>query len=258
MAKNNPRHLIHLPLRLLRFVIAWAFMIIYWPVILGLHLLILKRTPPLIMMRAIRLWARATFKTLKIRIHVLNPSTFETIEARVVICNHQSTLDLPWGGYICPPSPVTIGKKEVIWIPILNLMFWALDFIRIDRANTAKALASLEGVADRIRKDRRSLVVAPEGTRSPTGELLPFKKGAFHIAIQAQAPIHPVVVHGAFECLPKSRFLPVPGDIYIQFLDPISTVGLVPTQAGELSFKTESLVRQALQKLRASYPLGQH
>jgi 1-acyl-sn-glycerol-3-phosphate acyltransferase len=174
----------------------------------------------------------------------------------VVVCNHQSTLDLPWGGTICPPRPVTIGKKEVVFIPILNLIFWALDFIRVDRGNTKKALASLEGVADQLKKGKRSLVIAPEGTRSPSGELLPFKKGAFHIAVQAQAPICPVVVHGAHDCLPKHRLLPRKGTIYIQFLEPISTRGKTASDVSDLTQQTESAIREALTTLRVRYPIS--
>jgi 1-acyl-sn-glycerol-3-phosphate acyltransferase len=238
-----------------RYTLAWLFMSLYWPVVLGLHLLCLKRTPHMVMMRAIRFWGRTTFKILGVPIHIINESTLDTRQARVVVCNHQSALDLAWGGVICPPLPVTIGKKEVIWIPILNLLFWALDFIRIDRSNTVKALASLQGVAEKIRLGGRSLVVAPEGTRSPDGNILPFKKGAFHIAIEGQLPVHPVVVHGAFEILPKHRLLPGQGPLYIQFLEPIPTSGMNRDQVTELTQEVENRVRKALASLRQNYPL---
>jgi len=207
------------------------------------------------MMRAIRFWGSTTFRILDVPIHIINKSTIEARQARVVVCNHQSALDLAWGGVICPPLPVTIGKKEVIWIPILNLLFWALDFIRIDRSNTVKALASLQGVAEKIRLGARSLVIAPEGTRSPDGEILPFKKGAFHIAIEGQLPIHPVVVHGAYEILPKQRILPSRGPLYIEFLEPITTVGMKREQVSELTQLVETRVRSALSQLRKNYPL---
>ena len=242
-------------IRALRFFAAWVFMATFWLVVLSLHMLVLKQTPPLIMMRLIRYWGRTTFKILGVPVHILNASTFDSVSPRVVVCNHQSALDLPWGGVICPPLPVTIGKKEVIWIPILNLLFWALDFIRIDRSNPARAIATLHGVAERIRAGQRSLVVAPEGTRSPNGEVLPFKKGAFHIAIEGGLPIHPVVVHGAFQVLPKNRILPKRGPIYIQFLDPVPTAGMKATDVSNLTQLIETQVREAHHQLQARFPL---
>jgi 1-acyl-sn-glycerol-3-phosphate acyltransferase len=248
--KNNPIQ------QLIRYLFAWIFMFVYWPIVLSFHLVTFKQMPDSWLKAAIRFWGRSIFKILGIRIHQVNHSTVETTEARVVICNHQSTLDLPWGGAICPARPVTIGKKEVIYIPILNLIFWALDFIRVDRGNTQKALASLEGVAEQIKTGRKSLVIAPEGTRSPTGDVLPFKKGAFHIAVQAQVPIHPVIVHGAFECLPKHRWLPRRGDLYIQFLEPISTLGKSAADVPALTLQAENAVREGLTTLRARFPIS--
>jgi 1-acyl-sn-glycerol-3-phosphate acyltransferase len=255
METTNPLKPEWLAIRALRFLVAWVFMATFWIVVLTIHLLLLKRTSPLFMMHLIRFWGRTTFKILGVPVHVVNTSTLDEVGARVVVCNHQSALDLPWGGVICPPNPVTIGKKEVIWIPILNLLFWALDFIRIDRSNPARAIATLKGVAERIRKGRRSLVVAPEGTRSPDGALLPFKKGAFHIAIEGGLPIHPVVVHGAFEVLPKNRLLPSRGPIYIQFLEPISTQGLPLAEVTSLTKRVEDQIRTTLHQLRLKYPL---
>ena len=71
--------------------------------------------------------------------------------------------------------------------------------------------------------DNRTIVISPEGTRSKNGELGEFKAGAFHMAIQTKAPVHPMVVAGAFELMPKSSWIPKPGTILLKFLPPIPT-----------------------------------
>jgi 1-acyl-sn-glycerol-3-phosphate acyltransferase len=212
--------------RLLRSAVVWIFMTIYWPIVIGIHLLCLKRLPPSFIATAARRWGWAALWILGIRLEIQNESTISTQAARVVIVNHQSAVDLVWGAVICPPSPLGIGKREVVYVPIFNLIWWGLDFIRIDRSNHAQAILALAGVADLVAKDRRSLIIAPEGTRTPDGSIGKFKKGAFLLARQARVPICPVVVSGAFESLPKGNILPRKGTIKLRFLPPVSTEGV--------------------------------
>lgn len=220
--------------RLLAFLAAWIFTALYWLSVLALHLLSFKRLPAPWLNKLIHAWGRATLAILGIRLEILNESTISTRSSRVVIVNHESALDLVWGAAICPPAPLAIGKREVIYIPVINLIWWALDFIRIDRSNHAKAIAALFGVSETIALENRSLVISPEGTRTHDGTMGRFKKGAFHIARQAGVPICPVVAVGAYELLPRQRLLPRRGVIKLSFLPPISTEGL--TREGEEQF----------------------
>jgi 1-acyl-sn-glycerol-3-phosphate acyltransferase len=205
----------------LRTAIAWLFTAVYLTSLILAYVLCFKRWPDRWIQRGIRFWGKSSLAILGIRVELANTSTIETRTARVLIVNHQSTLDLLWGATIYPPAPLAIGKKEVLWIPLLNLAWWGLDFIRIDRKNRTKALKSLEHVAETVKKGSRTLVIAPEGTRSADGQLLPFKKGAFHIALQAQVPVCPVVVAGAARLMPKHRFVAYPGVIRLKFLEPL-------------------------------------
>lgn len=197
-------------------------MLVYWSAVLTLHLLTLKRLPTEWMAAIIRFWGKTSLWLLGIRLELTNSSTLITQSPRVIVTNHQSALDLLWGAAICPPAPLAIGKREVIYVPVLNLIWWVLDFVRIDRTNRNTSIEALNRAGCKIVEGRRSLLIAPEGTRTPDGAILPFKKGAFHIARRAGVPIHPVVVSGAFELMSKKSLIPRPGVIRLRFLPPVS------------------------------------
>lgn len=211
---------------LVRNLLAWTFALFFWTLVLLLALITLRQIPQSFMHQPIRLWGRVSLWILGIRLVCVNANPFTTRKSRVVICNHQSALDIPIAAAICPPAPLAVGKKEVLYVPLINLAWWIFRFIRIDRKDRQKALKSLAGVAEEVRNHERSFVIAPEGTRCLDGKMGPFKKGAFHIAIQAQAPICPVLIQGAFELMPKGTLLPRAGTVRIEFLSEAPTQGL--------------------------------
>lgn len=214
------------PVRLLRLVAAWAYTALYWTLAVMATLTTGSfRLTPRRAQEASRRWARGACRILGLRIELENASTLETEEPRVVIFNHQSALDMLWVAWTSPPGPLAMGKKELAWIPIVNLAWWALDYRLVDRNDPRRAAACLKGVPAEV-AGGRSLLIAPEGTRSPDGAMLPFKKGAFVTAIRAQAPLYPVLVCGAYELLPKSGLLPRPGTIRLRYLPPVPTAGL--------------------------------
>jgi 1-acyl-sn-glycerol-3-phosphate acyltransferase len=203
----------------IRILIVWVLSAVYWPILLAFYVITLRRLPEAWRTGSIRLWGRATAFLLGVRVELETPYPFTDARPRVLVINHQSALDVVWGAMICPPAPLVIGKKEVIYIPLLNLVWWAFGFIHVDRKNSLKALRALQGVAQAIRASR-SLIIAPEGTRSPDGLFLPFKKGAFHLSMQSGAPVFPIVVCGAYELMPKKAFTARPGVIRLRFLSP--------------------------------------
>lgn len=236
-------------IQLARAVAAWIFTGFYWIVALFIYLMTLRRISEKYVAGAIRFWGRTVLRILDIRLELLNPNPLLTRAPRVVICNHQSALDLVWGAAICPEGTLVIGKKEIAYVPVVNLIWWALDFIRIDRNDPARSTASLEGVVEKIVKHSRTLFLSPEGTRTPDGSLLPFKKGAFHIAIRSGAPIYPVVVTGAYECLPKKAYLPRRGVIRVRFLPIIETKGFDRKNADDLCARTREAIATAYSEI---------
>ncbi|HTL11344.1 MAG TPA: lysophospholipid acyltransferase family protein [Bdellovibrionota bacterium] len=203
----------------------WTFSITFWTLYLTVEVLTLRQLPDRWFVGCVRWWAARALWLVGARLDFPLEDPMVEPEARVLICNHQSGLDLLWGGLICPARPLAIGKKELIWIPLVNVLWWALRFIRIDRSNTAKALEALEGVAEEVRTNRRTLILAPEGTRTRDGRIGPFKKGAFQIARKAGVKIHPVVVHGPFACMPRGSFLMRGGSMRLRYLEPVDVSG---------------------------------
>jgi putative phosphoserine phosphatase/1-acylglycerol-3-phosphate O-acyltransferase len=140
----------------------------------------------------------------------------------VFIFNHQSALDAVLMIKMLRRDITGVGKKELKSNPIFGPMFSAAGVVFIDRGNSTRAIEGLEP-AVRALREGRSLVIAPEGTRSLTPRPGPFKKGAFHMAMQAGVPIVPVVFRNVLDALPKDAVVVRPATIEAVVLPPIDT-----------------------------------
>ncbi|HVB99972.1 MAG TPA: lysophospholipid acyltransferase family protein [Candidatus Dormibacteraeota bacterium] len=130
--------------------------------------------------------------------------------------NHTSTLD-PMAVFISAPRRIAfMAKKELFEIPFLGLSMRSAQFISVDRSNREAAAASANRAVSQLCQGV-SLVIYPEGTRSPDGRLLPFKRGAFLIAIRAGRPVVPMTITGAERALSKGERWIRPGEIVIRF-----------------------------------------
>lgn len=150
----------------------------------------------------------------------------------VFIFNHQSALDMVLMLKVVRRDMTGIGKEEIQRSPIFGPMMKAAGAVFIDRANSKKAIDALEP-AVRALQHGRSLVIAPEGTRSATPRLGPFKKGAFHIAMQAGVPIVPVVFRNVLDAFPKNARIVRPATIEAKVLAPIETTDWTTESLGE-------------------------
>ncbi|MGF1702262.1 1-acylglycerol-3-phosphate O-acyltransferase [Photobacterium makurazakiensis] len=112
----------------------------------------------------------------------------------VYISNHQNIFDFVTSPGMLMPRTVTIGKKSLLWVPFFGPLYWITGNILIDRENKSKARNTIQQVAEAIHKRDLSVWMYPEGTRSKGRGLLPFKTGAFRMAIEAGVPIVPVCV----------------------------------------------------------------
>jgi putative phosphoserine phosphatase/1-acylglycerol-3-phosphate O-acyltransferase len=95
--------------------------------------------------------------------------------------------------------------------------------VLIDRKDTAKAIEAMMPLVDAMRVEGKSVCLSPEGTRSVTDKLAPFKKGAFHLAMQAGVPIVPIVIHNSVDVQPKGDLLFHPGTVHVDVLPPVDT-----------------------------------
>lgn len=144
----------------------------------------------------------------------------------VVFCsNHQSNVDPPVLFETLHPRMHILYKAELNAIPLLARAFRIGGFIPVDRRNKEAALQSIEAGAASIRAGNTFLIF-PEGTRSRTAELLPFKKGGFIMAIKAQAPIVPVAVQGGRAAMRKGSAIVRPVTVSVRIGEPIETAGL--------------------------------
>jgi 1-acyl-sn-glycerol-3-phosphate acyltransferase len=145
--------------------------------------------------------------------------------AAVYCSNHQSNVDPPVLFEALHPRMHILYTHEIDAIPLLARAFRLGGFIPIDRRNRESAARSIEAGARSIRSGN-SFLIFPEGTRSKTEELLPFKKGGFRMAIAAQAPIVPVAVQGGRDAMRRGSWLIRPVTVEIRVGAPIETAGM--------------------------------
>jgi 1-acyl-sn-glycerol-3-phosphate acyltransferase len=152
----------------------------------------------------------------------------------VVFCsNHQSNIDPPVLFLALHDRLRMLYKVEFDRLPILSHAIRLAGFMPIDRRDRAQAFGCLERAAATIR-DGRSFLIFAEGTRSRTGELLPFKKGGFVMAILAQAPILPVAITGARQAMQKGSAIINPVQVSVRIGQPIETRGLASSDRDAL------------------------
>jgi 1-acyl-sn-glycerol-3-phosphate acyltransferase len=140
----------------------------------------------------------------------------------IYIANHTSYLDAMMLACYLPNHPVFLAKIEMLFIPVLGVACWMGGAIFINRRNRPKAIQSLQRAAGKIRAGA-TIAAFPEGTRTRDGQLLPFKKGIFNLALDAGVPIVPLGLTGGFEMLPAKAWRVKPGTFRIHVGQPIAT-----------------------------------
>lgn len=161
----------------------------------------------------------------------------------VAVSNHESYADiflishLPW-------EMKWMSKETMFKIPCFGWMMRMAGDIEIRRGERASVVQAMQEARDRLAK-RVSVMMFPEGTRSRTGELLPFKDGAFRLAIEAQAPILPLVVAGTRDCMAKGTFRFQPARARVKVLSPIETTGMTLDDLAALRERTRSAIAEA-------------
>jgi len=142
----------------------------------------------------------------------------------VIVANHVSHLDAPVLLQALGIDFQAVAKKEVFYVPFFNNVLRFAGFIEVDRADRAQATRAIARAVDALKRGGCFLIF-PEGTRSRTGELGPFKKGGFVVAMDAGSRIVPVAVQGTRELMPRGGFRIRPGTVRVRVLDPVRADG---------------------------------
>ncbi len=177
---------------------------------------------------AARTYSRAMQKVLGWRIETEGTDRFAEVTPSVVMARHQSNLDVIVYGEVFPPGAIAIGKKELERIPLFGLLWTATGNVLLDRKSVPAAMAAIRAAAQAAKAVGVSVWVAPEGHRNMGSEMLPFKKGVFHLALGAQFPILPIAVSPLSTVLDARRWAVRPGTIRLRVLPPVPTAGLGP------------------------------
>jgi 1-acyl-sn-glycerol-3-phosphate acyltransferase len=181
-----------------------------------------------------------------IKVRIAGSENIPIGRAAVYCANHQSNVDPPVLFTTIHPRMHIVYKAEIDAIPLLARAFRHGGFVPIDRRNKEAAMRSLEAGARSIR-DGNSFLIFPEGTRSKTSEMLPFKKGGFLMALKAQAPIVPVAISGGADAMRRGSKIIRPVNISIRVGQPIETAGMQMTERDALIAQ----VRERIQVLLA-------
>jgi 1-acyl-sn-glycerol-3-phosphate acyltransferase len=195
--------------------------------------------------RIARIWGRSILAVAGVRVRVTGGEALDREKPAIYMANHQSNFDIPVLLAHLPVQFRWIAKAELFRIPIMGRAMRGGGYIPIDRRNRSAAFQSLQEAAERVRGGK-SIVIFPEGTRSPDGRLKPFKKGGFMLAIASGVPIVPVAIDGTFEIMPKARLLVRPREVSLRVGRPIEVAGFTRENKDRLMTQ----VAAALEALR--------
>ena len=196
-----------------------------------------------------RLWCRILLVTSGVRARVSGAEHLPPDPAYVIISNHASHFDGPALVVHLPHPPYFVIKRELARIPLWGHAAVALGYIPIDRHDPDSAHRQMQAAVDAERSGR-TVVVFAEGTRSRDGCLQSFKKGGFHLALDAGVPVVPVAIRGSRCTLPKGSWVPRPGLIEIEIGPQIPTCGLARTDIDDLLQRTRAEVERRLHSER--------
>jgi 1-acyl-sn-glycerol-3-phosphate acyltransferase len=182
-----------------------------------------------------------------VKIELRNKAVMDTYLPCVFISNHQDNFDIFPGAFAIPKRTVSIGKRNIIYIPLFGLFYWLSGNILIDRKNKRSAFDTMDDAARAIKAKNTSVWIMPEGTRSRGRGLLPFKKGPFITAVKAGVPIVPVAISNYVGKLNFNKWHA--GTIIMEVLPAISTSDKTINDAIDLKDEAFRVLSEAINRL---------
>lgn len=172
---------------------------------------------------SLSLFADAASALINLNLRVKGEEHLWSHRPAVFIFNHQSKADVVIAARLLRQDLAGVGKQEIRRMPVIGKVLELGGVVMIDRQNAASAIEAMKPLVDAIRNDGKSVVLAPEGTRTVSPRLATFKKGAFHLAMQAGVPIVPIVIRNAGDVAPKGDFVFRPATVEVEVLPPVDT-----------------------------------
>jgi 1-acyl-sn-glycerol-3-phosphate acyltransferase len=203
-----------------------------------------------------RLWVEWLLRTNGIRLRLDGMENLKKDQSYILVSNHASILDIP-ALISAAPFPVRfLAKKSLLWFPIFGWVLYFSGHILIDRESAQSALRSLKKAPSLLKKGI-SIIVFPEGTRSPDGEVKEFKRGAFLLAQHSKFPVVPISISGTYDMLPRHGWCFWPGAIHIRMSKPIPTRGLSHKELDVLMRRVRETIIENLKKGSAERDLSE-
>jgi 1-acyl-sn-glycerol-3-phosphate acyltransferase len=202
------------------------------------------------------LWAGWLLRTNGINLQLKGTENLKKDQFYILVSNHASILDIP-AIISSAPFPVRfIAKNSLIWFPVFGWFLYIADHILIDRESAHSAFKSLKKASALLKKGI-SIIVFPEGTRSPDGEVKEFKRGAFLLARHSKFPVVPISISGTYDILPRHGWCFWPGTINIRMGEPIPTRDLSHQESKDLMRRVRETIIENLKKGSAERDLGE-
>ncbi len=194
-----------------------------------------------------RKWSRSLLWAAGVKVVLENAERIDQDRAQVLVANHVSWFDvLVLAGHV-PGTYRFVAKKELAKIPLFGAAWQACGHIGIDRSDRMSAIESLSAARRGIAEDHPTMILFPEGTRSPTGELRSFKKGAFVLAIQTGVEVIPAAILGSWEVMRKGSWRIRTGrTVRVRFGAPLPVEGLGLDDRNELTRRGRDAVAALL------------
>lgn len=186
-------------------------------------------------------WARQLLRISSANIAFENLEVIDSERPQILVANHTSWYDV-LALVSIPGTSLFVAKKELARVPIFGRAIGGCGHIFIDRQDRNAAVESLAVARELLEKESPTIIMFPEGTRSKTGELQAFKKGAFVLAIQSGVDIVPAAIIGSRDVMNKGSLKISPGTITVRFGTPISVQGLGMEDRNELTSRARAAV----------------
>lgn len=197
-----------------------------------------------------RHWSRSVLRAAGVRLEAEGLENVRPGEAHLFVSNHQSLFDVWAMMAVLPASLRFVTKRELGRIPIFGGACRSAGHVFIERSNAARASEAIRAAGERMERDGLSLVLFPEGTRSPDGQLKHFRKGAFALAIETQADLVPVAIDGGGRVLPTGTRRIRPGVIRLRCAARVPLEGMTAADRDALVQRTRDTVELLLSQMR--------